>query len=171
MDRRTFLILGATLASGTTSAQAQDLVAQDSVDAIIEALVGDGYTSFEVNRTLLGRVRIVARSGDTLREVVTNPRTGEVLRDVARPDRGMQLRDTSAAGDRAGGTDFQLGDGKPGGGRTMNDGPSGPVGVKPDRQPPKGPPPAGPPPNGPRPNRPGPGDPKSGKPPKPTRPK
>lgn len=35
-----------------------------------------------VSSTLLGRARIVATSQDGYREIIVNPRTGEILRDV-----------------------------------------------------------------------------------------
>ena len=51
-------------------------------DDIIERLVEAGFGQIEVTRTLLGRIRIVAIKGNMRRELVVNPRTGEILRDV-----------------------------------------------------------------------------------------
>ncbi len=50
-------------------------------DAIVGQLRAQGYTSVEVSTTMLGRVRIEAESPEFHREIVLNPRTGEILRD------------------------------------------------------------------------------------------
>lgn len=42
-----------------------------------------GYGQIQISRTWLGRLRLQARSGDLLREIVVNPNTGEILRDYA----------------------------------------------------------------------------------------
>jgi len=77
MDRRKFLVLVTAFSlSGTVPALA------DNEDDIIELLIEAGFGQIEVTRTLLGRVRIVAFKGSIRRELVINPRTGEILRDV-----------------------------------------------------------------------------------------
>ena len=77
MDRRKFLVLVTAFSlSGTVPALA------DNEDDIIERLIEAGFGQIEVTRTLLGRVRIVAFKGNIRRELVINPRTGEILRDV-----------------------------------------------------------------------------------------
>lgn len=77
MNRRRFLLMSAgfTLLS-TTAARA------DYVEDIVKWLTKEGYNDIDVTRTLLGRVRIVASKDGQLRELVCNPRTGEILRDV-----------------------------------------------------------------------------------------
>lgn len=55
--------------------------AQSATDAITRQLRAQGYRSIEVSRTLLGRARIVARRPGEQREIIVNPRTGEILRD------------------------------------------------------------------------------------------
>jgi hypothetical protein len=77
MNRRRFLLMsvGFTLLS-TTAARA------DYVEDIVKWLTKEGYNDIDVTRTLLGRVRIVASKDGQLRELVCNPRTGEILRDV-----------------------------------------------------------------------------------------
>ena len=77
MNRRRFLLAATafTLLS-TTSARA------DYVEDIVEQLEKEGYGGIEVTRTLLGRVRILASKDGLQRELVCNPRTGEILRDV-----------------------------------------------------------------------------------------
>lgn len=78
MKRRTFIFaLGATLLPATI-ARADDDPAEDWVEWLEDA----GYRDIAVTRTLLGRVQIRARLGAETREIVLNPRTEEVLRDV-----------------------------------------------------------------------------------------
>lgn len=77
MNRRNFLIAAAafTLLS-TTAARA------DYVEDVVEWLTAQGYSNIQVTRTLLGRVKIVAAKGSGYREMICNPRTGEILRDI-----------------------------------------------------------------------------------------
>lgn len=49
---------------------------------IIEDLRSDGYVRIERSGTLLGRVRITGLQAGTVREIVLNPHTREILRDV-----------------------------------------------------------------------------------------
>jgi hypothetical protein len=51
-------------------------------DLIVEQLTQQGFADIEVETTWLGRVRIVASRTDGLREIILNPRTGEILRDL-----------------------------------------------------------------------------------------
>ena len=55
--------------------------AQSVQDQIVSQLTAQGFTRIEVSRTLLGRVKIEARSATLERELVFNPVTGEILRD------------------------------------------------------------------------------------------
>ncbi|WP_444461560.1 hypothetical protein [Rhodobacter capsulatus] len=57
---------------------------------IVAQMQAEGYRSIEVSTTWLRRVRIVAEGGAGLREVVIDPRNGEVLRDFTdrAPHRG-----------------------------------------------------------------------------------
>jgi hypothetical protein len=55
--------------------------AQTAKDQVIRELTELGYREFTVQKTWLGRVRIVARGQKGEREVVLNPSTGVVLRD------------------------------------------------------------------------------------------
>ncbi len=60
---------------------AAPLFAQSVVDQIRAQLVAQGYDSISVSRTLLGRTRIEASSARFEREIIVDPRTGEILRD------------------------------------------------------------------------------------------
>jgi hypothetical protein len=77
MKRRAFLagLAGAAIA-------ASPALAQDFVDDIIGQLKKQGFRSVVTERTLLGRVRILAERKDGQREIIVNPRTGEILRDL-----------------------------------------------------------------------------------------
>jgi hypothetical protein len=55
---------------------------------VVAQLVRLGFSDITAETTLLGRIRIVARRGDGVREIVLNPRTGEVLRDTWVPGPG-----------------------------------------------------------------------------------
>lgn len=48
---------------------------------LVAQLTAQGYSRVEVSHTLLGRLRLTAVLGEFQREIVVNPRTGEILRD------------------------------------------------------------------------------------------
>ncbi|MEZ5888546.1 MAG: hypothetical protein R3D56_16935 [Paracoccaceae bacterium] len=75
--KRTLLITLFSLASLASGAA----LAADLVDTILSDLRQQGYDEIEVSRTLLGRTRIEAESAAYHREIIVNPRTGEILRD------------------------------------------------------------------------------------------
>lgn len=77
MNRRTLLALvssAALLAAGPAFA--------DFEDQVRKQLQKQGYKRIEVSSTLLGRTRIFASKKDGSREIILNPRTGEILRDM-----------------------------------------------------------------------------------------
>jgi hypothetical protein len=51
-------------------------------DQIVRQLQDDGYTDIVLERTWLGRIRITAVSSEGTREIILNPSTGEILRDL-----------------------------------------------------------------------------------------
>ena len=79
-------------ANGTTiTYQAPALAMRDSVQNVVEALLADGFIYIEVRETFLGRARFIAYSAAKKREIVINPTTGEVLRDLLQESNGSQL--------------------------------------------------------------------------------
>ena len=59
-----------------------------SVKAMIEDLRSEGFVYIEIRRTFLGRARILAYSATEKREIILNPTTSEVLRDLAQENTG-----------------------------------------------------------------------------------
>lgn len=77
MKRRSFLLLtSAAAASVAFPAHA------DYVNSVRDQLRQQGFRQIAVSSTMLGRTRIVAKSRTGTREIIMNPRTGEILRDL-----------------------------------------------------------------------------------------
>ena len=74
------LLLGLVLGLAASPAAAQDVAAD-----IVAQLVRQGFDTVVQERTLLGRVQIIASRGDGQREIIVNPNTGEILRDLWLP--------------------------------------------------------------------------------------
>ena len=81
------------------------LAAAPYEDTVIAQLKSQGYHGITVERTLLGRVKIMGLIETGRREIILNPRTGEILRDLwltgsGRADgpRIIQERDNSGNG-------------------------------------------------------------------------
>ena len=81
MDRRTAL---AMLAGTALSAllPGTPAWAQDVGEQISRQLRRMGYSDITLQRTLLGRLRITAIRGNRKREIIVNPVSGEILRDI-----------------------------------------------------------------------------------------
>lgn len=77
MNRRFFLAATVAALTLVPFAALADLESQ-----MVRRLRKDGYSQITVSRTLLGRMRIVAFGHGGMREIILNPQTGEVLRDV-----------------------------------------------------------------------------------------
>lgn len=78
-------LAGLVLSAGLAFAdEASDQIAS----SLLAQLRAQGFSSFAVETTWLGRLRVVASRGDGQREIVANPRTGEILRDVWTDTRG-----------------------------------------------------------------------------------
>lgn len=95
MNRRAFLVMVGAAAIATPALA-------DHEDDIIERLTEEGYDRIDVTRTLLGRVRIVAFKGRLQRELVLNPRTGEILRDIVTTRDDGSSTSTFAQGSKSG---------------------------------------------------------------------
>ena len=80
MKRRDFLV---GLASVTTLVATVDsALAASYTEDVVAQLVKLGFSDITASTTLLGRVRILATRADGVREIILNPRTGEILRDT-----------------------------------------------------------------------------------------
>ena len=99
MKRRDFL--SGLFAAAASSGAAQ---AKDFASSVIDQLRAQGYGSVEQERTLLGRVRITATRSDGQREIIINPKTGEILRDLWTPAKGG-VAAVKIIGDDSGRTD------------------------------------------------------------------
>ncbi|TNF14620.1 MAG: hypothetical protein EP320_06640 [Rhodobacteraceae bacterium] len=87
MKRRSFVVGGlVALVAGTGQA-----VAETATEAVVRQLRAYGYREIEVERSFLGRIRITAERKDIEREIVLDPRTGEILRDLSRKGRAPIL--------------------------------------------------------------------------------
>lgn len=58
-------------------------LARDDTGAVVDQLHRLGYGKVTVSRTILGRVRITAERDSVQREIVLDPRSGEILRDLS----------------------------------------------------------------------------------------
>ena len=56
--------------------------AQSYADQIVQQMSAQGFSDITVEITLLGRIRIKGHNGQGLREIIMNPHTGEILRDM-----------------------------------------------------------------------------------------
>jgi hypothetical protein len=83
MIRRTLLRLLMAAAIGLAAGTAP----ADPVDDIIAEIRDQGFEIVRVQETWLGRVRIVAQDESFRREVVIDPTTGEIRRDLLVPKR------------------------------------------------------------------------------------
>jgi hypothetical protein len=59
--------------------------AQDLPDAFVAQLKEQGFAIVLVENTWLGRIRVLAQTDQGTREIILNPTTGEVLRDLWTP--------------------------------------------------------------------------------------
>jgi hypothetical protein len=76
MNRRRLLVsAAAVLVAGPA-------FAQDYAGSVVAQLRRQGFDAITREVTLLGRVRIIASRGDGRREIIINPKTGEILRDL-----------------------------------------------------------------------------------------
>ncbi|PFG63511.1 hypothetical protein AXZ77_2118 [Thioclava sp. ES.031] len=76
--------------------------AETASEAVTRQLKSYGYQNIDVHRTLLGRVRITGTRKGVEREIVIDPRSGEILRDLSRSSRRPILSDTPLGGNASG---------------------------------------------------------------------
>jgi hypothetical protein len=67
-------------------------------EQIVAELRAEGYTRIEIRRTLLGRTRITATSPIYDREIILNPATGVIMRDLLRVRSGGGGSSNNAGG-------------------------------------------------------------------------
>lgn len=82
MERRKFLSRAAALGVAAMLA-GPALAADGAAEAVMRQLRALGYADVDAARTLLGRTRITAERGAERREIVLDPRSGEILRDLS----------------------------------------------------------------------------------------
>lgn len=99
MKRRLILCLAAAL---MVAAPAR---AASLADGIVAQLRAQGFTEVSVERTLLGRTRIFAEGVPGMREIILNPNTGEILRDLyTTADGGAALPEQILTDGKSGGS-------------------------------------------------------------------
>jgi hypothetical protein len=81
MKRRDFIRLTGGAAAAMLGG-ASGVLADAVGDDIARQLRRRGYSDISVSRTLLGRVRVTGRRGMLEREIIVNPNSGEILRDL-----------------------------------------------------------------------------------------
>lgn len=86
------MLCAALLAPAAATAQT---LPQEVRSVVVGQLDEQGYEGIEVSWTLLGRMRFFAEKDGRTREIVVNPHTGEILRDLVRRKRPS---DTQLAG-------------------------------------------------------------------------
>lgn len=120
MKRRTLLTrLGVVTALQLGLAAAA--FAASAADQIVAQLRGQGFAKIEVEQTWLGRTRILAERGNASREIILNPNTGEILRDLWLTKSGKDTSNVQIGGGNgtissgSGGTSGSSGNGGSGG--------------------------------------------------------
>ena len=86
-------------------------MARDFADTIVSQLRSQGYSQVTVTSTWLNRTRIFAESSDAQREIILNPNTGEILRDLyIGKESGSRIYDDGDNSGRGGDDDDDDGD-------------------------------------------------------------
>ena len=107
--------------------EAPKIAIRQTVQDLVEELTAAGFTYIEIHRTFLGRARIVAYSATEIREVIINPTTGEVLRDLAQenienlPEQANAHADAAGENGNKGGNSNEHGNGNGNGNGNSND--------------------------------------------------
>ncbi len=126
MNRR-ILLLG-LMSTGALAATTGTAMAASFAEDIVAQLTKLGFSNITTETTWLGRIKILASRSDGVREIILNPRTGEILRDAWMPlNEGAPRRtvlDDVGTDDGGSGHDGS-GSGDDGGGDTGGDGGGG----------------------------------------------
>ena len=80
--RRRQILIGLAAVAGAQIGACSAVFAAGLVDQIVADLRKQGFGNFEIERTWLGRTRILAERNNARREIILNPNTGEILRDL-----------------------------------------------------------------------------------------
>lgn len=94
------------------------------VQALIEAMIAEGYTNIEVRSTMLGRAKVTAEGPIGSRVVVMSRTTGEVMRDISHGADHMSDHGNDMKGEHGNG----MNDGDHEGGEMDGDGHNGSMG-------------------------------------------
>ena len=79
--KRPLLITCLAVFAALASPVAAEDAGQRVQDAMVAQLSSQGFSHIRISNTILGRVRIFATKPGMTREIIINPRTGEILRD------------------------------------------------------------------------------------------
>lgn len=94
VNRRILLTALLALALSPTAALSQTMAERIALE-----LRSEGFSEVSTTRTLLGRARIYARGSAGTREIILDPRTGEILRDLWFAPNGTLTNPFTAVGD------------------------------------------------------------------------
>ena len=97
-----------------------NLAERQTVKDLVAQLSAAGFRYIEIRRTFLGRARFVAYSTSEVREVVINPTTGEVLRDLSKPGTGKLPPQANPGAQTSGNGNNGNGNGNSGNGNNGN---------------------------------------------------
>lgn len=86
------------------------------VQAMVDALEAQGFTFIEIRGTMLGRAKILAYDADSMREIVMNANTGEVMRDIMREHDGSMAQGREAMQENMNGMEGGMDEGNMDGG-------------------------------------------------------
>lgn len=127
--KRRQVLAGLFAAAGGQFCAANAAVAASFAEQIVSQLRAQGFGDILVETTWLGRTRILAERRDLRREIILNPNTGEILRDLWSSKSGGTVQigrigdDDEGNSGHGGGSDDDGGDddGNDDGGRDDND--------------------------------------------------
>lgn len=111
VNRRILLTALLALSLAPTAALSQSLA-----DRIARELRSEGFSEVSTTRTLLGRARIYASGPAGTREIILDPRNGEILRDLWISPDGAPTNPFTASGGDDGGEGRSSGSGSSGSG-------------------------------------------------------